>query len=147
MVQFSHWRPCSNCNTSQPEQTYIYNLLTFVAMQDSAPLAGLARAASLSSESSLDSSGSLILITWLLFDFFKLEFAFSDRVTAATSFADVVRDFVEAFLLSQFSIIRYNSDLIRRRSREILTLDSSWHIVSSSHAKFGTRTSNVSMNA
>ena len=126
MVQFSHWQPCSNCNTSQPERTYIYNLLTFVALRDSAPLAGLARAASLSSESSLDSSGSLILITWLLFDFFKLEFAFSDRVTAATSFADVVRDFVEAFLLSQFSIIRYNSDLIRRRYREILTLVRRW---------------------
>ena len=103
MVQFSHWRPCSNRNTSRPERTYIYNLLTFVALRDSAPLAGLARAASLSSESSSDSSGSLILITRLLFDFFKLEFAFSDRVTAATSFADVVRDFVEAFLDSASS--------------------------------------------
>ena len=146
MVQFSHWRPCSNCNTSWPERTYIYNLLTFVALRDSAPLAGLARVASLSSESSSD-SGSLILITWLLFDFFKLEFAFSDRVMVATSFADVVQDFVEAFLLSRFSVVRYKSDPIRRRYREILTLDSSWHIVSSSHAKFGTRTSNVSMNA
>ena len=103
MVQFSHWRPCSNHNTSWPERTYIYNLLTFVALRNSAPLAGLARAASLSSESSSDSSGSLILITRLLFDFFKLEFAFSDQVTAATSFSDVVRDFVEAFLDSASS--------------------------------------------
>ena len=70
-------------------------MLTFVALRDSAPLAGLARAASLSSESS-DSSGSLILMTWLLFGFldFKLEFTLSDRVTA-TPFADVVRDFDE----------------------------------------------------
>lgn len=69
-------------------------MLTFVALRDSAPLAGLARAASLSSESS--SSGSLISKTWLfLAGFLGLEFVLPDRATA-TPFTEVVRDFAEA---------------------------------------------------
>ena len=68
-------------------------MLTFASLRDSAPLAGLARAALLSSESS--SSGSLISITGLfLIGFLDLEFVVPDRATA-TPFADVLRDFTE----------------------------------------------------
>ena len=68
-------------------------LLTLVALRDSAPLAGLARAASLSSESL--SSGSLISITWLfLVGFLDLEFMLPDQATV-TPFTEVVRDFAE----------------------------------------------------
>jgi hypothetical protein len=69
-------------------------LLTVVALRDSAPLAGLARAAPLSSESS--SSRSLISITRLfLVGFLDLGFVLPDRATA-TLFIEVVRDFTEA---------------------------------------------------
>jgi len=72
----------------------IYLFLTFVALRDSAPLAGLASAAPLSSESS--SSGSLISITRLfLVGFLDLEFVLPDRATA-TPFIEVVRDSTEA---------------------------------------------------
>jgi hypothetical protein len=68
-------------------------LLTFVALRDSDPLAGLARAAPLSSESS--SSGSLISIFFaFLVGFLDLEFVLPDRATAI-SLTAVVRDFTE----------------------------------------------------
>ena len=71
----------------------IYLFLTFVALRDSAPLAGLASAAPLSSESS--SSGSLISISRLFLDVFSdLEFVLPDRATA-TLFIEVVRDSTE----------------------------------------------------
>jgi hypothetical protein len=64
-----------------------------VALRDSAPLAGLARAAPLSSESS--SSGSLIsIIRLILVGFLDLEFVLPDLATA-TPFTEVVRDFTE----------------------------------------------------
>ena len=68
--------------------------LTFIVLQDSTPLAGLARAASLSRESS--SSESLTLTTWaLLLDCLDLDFAL--QVWArATAFVDMVQDFVWA---------------------------------------------------
>ena len=65
-----------------------------MALRDSAPLAGLARAAPLSSESS--SSGSLIsIIRLILVGFLDLEFVLPDLETA-TAFTEVVRDFTEA---------------------------------------------------
>ena len=66
--------------------------LIFVVLQDSILLAGLARAASLSRESS--SSESLTSTTWaLLLDCLDLDFALPVRARA-TAFVDVVRDFV-----------------------------------------------------
>ena len=73
-------------------------LLTFVlALRDSAPLAGLVRAASLSSESLSESPRSLSSMIWLFFKligFLDMKFVpvLFDRVTA-TPFTEVVRDF------------------------------------------------------
>ena len=62
--------------------------LTFVVLRDSTPLAGLARAASLSRESSF--SESLTSTTWaLLLDCLELDFALPVRARA-TAFVDVV---------------------------------------------------------
>lgn len=100
MAHFLPWRPFFFFNTCQ--RTYNLFLLTFVlALRDSAPLAGLARAASLSSESLSESPGSLSSMTWLFFfkliGFLDLEFVpvLFDRVTA-TPFTEVVRDFALA---------------------------------------------------
>ena len=94
MARFPPWQPCPNCNIIQYISRNIYEAsLTFAALRDSAPLAGLSRAAALSSESSSLSS----ITSFFLLDFFDLDSALSDRATA-TPFAEVVRDFMVALL-------------------------------------------------
>ena len=92
MTGFPPWWRSPNCDIIQYNRNKYKTSLTFVALRDSPPLAGLIRVASLSSKSS--SSESLTWITRFLLNFFDLDFKKSDRATA-TPFSEVVQDFAE----------------------------------------------------